>query len=60
MYYTETNHLPGLLVQIDFAKAFDSLSWKFHFKVMNFFCFNEDLICWIKLFNTDIQAFVLQ
>ena len=60
MHYTETNHLPGLLVQIDFAKAFDSLSWKFLYKVMDLFGFNEDLISWIKLFNTDIQAFVLQ
>ena len=60
MHYTETNHLPGLFVQIDFAKAFDSLSWKFLYKVMDLFGFNEDLISWIKLFNTDIQAFVLQ
>ena len=29
MYYTERNKLPGLLVQIDFEKAFDSLSWHF-------------------------------
>ena len=54
MHYTETNKLPGLLVQIDFAKAFDSLSWNFLYKV------TENLISWIKLFNTDIQAFVLQ
>ena len=60
MYYTETNKLPGLLVQIDFAKAFDSLSWNFLYKVMKFFGFTENLISWIKLFNTDIQAFVLQ
>ena len=60
MHYTETNHLPGLLVQIDFAKAFDSLSWKFLYKVMDLFGFNEALISWIKLLNTDIQAFVLQ
>ena len=53
MHYTETNHLPGLLVQIDFAKAFDSLFWKFLYKVMDLFGFNEDLISWIKLFNTD-------
>ena len=60
MYYTETNKLPVLLVQIDFAKAFDSLSWNFLCKVMKFFGFTENLISWIKLFNTDIQAFVLQ
>ena len=60
MYYTETNKLPVFSVQIDFAKAFDSLSWNFLCKAMKFFSFTENLISWIKLFNTDIQAFVLQ
>ena len=60
MHYTEEKKLPGLLVQIDFAKAFDSLSWNFLYKVMEFFGFNKDLISWIRLFNTDIQAFALQ
>ena len=60
MHYTEQNNLPGLLVQIDFAKAFDSLSWNFLYKVMSLFGFSENLISWIKLFNTDIHAFVLQ
>ena len=60
MHYSEKNGLPGLLVQIDFEKAFDSLSWNFLYKVMHFFGFSETLIAWIKLFNTDIHAFVLQ
>ena len=37
MHYTETNKLPGLLVQIDFAKAFDSLSWNFLYKVFRLY-----------------------
>ena len=60
MHYTEKNRLPGLLVQIDFEKAFDSLSWNFLYKVMHFFGFSKPLIDWIKLFNNDIHAFVLQ
>ena len=36
IHHTETNHLPGSLIQIDFAKAFDSLSWKFVYKIMDF------------------------
>ena len=29
MQYTETHNIPGLLVLVDFEKAFDSLSWSF-------------------------------
>lgn len=29
MAYTKSEHIPGLLVLIDFEKAFDSISWSF-------------------------------
>ena len=29
MNYTEQKHIPGLLIIIDFEKAFDSLFWEF-------------------------------
>ena len=60
MHYTEMNQLPGLLMLIDFEKAFDSLSWTYLYKVLDFFGYNEDFIQWIKLFNTDITAYVIQ
>ena len=34
MQYTEEQHIPGLLLLIDFEKAFDSLSWRFIDKVL--------------------------
>ena len=45
---------------IDFEKAFDSLSWKFLYKVLNFFGYSDSFIKWIKIFNTDVLAYVLQ
>ena len=57
---TEVKNIPGLLLLIDFEKAFDSLSWKFLYKVLNFFEYNNNLIKWIKIFNTDIVAYVIQ
>ena len=56
MHYAESNNINGLLVLIDFEKAFDSISWSFMYKVLEFFGFQTGLINWIKLFNTDVKA----
>ena len=29
LYYTEKHKLPGMLLLVDFEKAFDSVSWNF-------------------------------
>ena len=56
----ENKNLPGLLLLIDFQKAFDSLSWKFLYNTLAFFGFDKQFIDWIKLFNNDIIMHVLQ
>ena len=60
MSFTELTNTPGLLVLIDFEKAFDSISWKFMYKVLNYFGFGDNFITWIKILNTNIKASVLQ
>lgn len=60
MSYTESKKIPGLLVLIDFEKAFDSISWTFIYKVLHFFGFGKNIISWIKILNTNIKASVLQ
>ena len=45
---------------IDFEKAFDSISWKFLYNVLEFLGFGQNFIKWIKLFNTNILASVIQ
>ena len=37
MDYTKTYEIPGLLLCIDFEKAFDSLEWNFMFKCLEVF-----------------------
>ena len=56
----ENKNLPGLLLLIDFQKAFDYLSWKFLYKTSAFFASDKQFINWIKLFNNDIIMNVLQ
>ena len=60
MYKTEVNKQSALLMLIDFEKAFDSLSWKFLYKIFEMFGFDKIFIKWVKMFNTDIKAYILQ
>ena len=60
MYFAEKHNLPGMLVLIDFEKAFDSVSWTFIYQTLEYLGFGQSFIDWIKLFNTDIKATVIQ
>ena len=60
MQYTEENNIPGLLLSVDFEKAFDSVSWPFIYKVMEFFGFGNSIISWIKTFNNNVKLSVNQ
>ena len=57
---TEKLQIPGMLVLIDFRKAFDSISWSFIYNTMSFLGFSQNFLKWLKLFNTDIKATVIQ
>lgn len=58
--YTEENDIPGLLLLIDFEKAFDSLSWAFIHKALKFLNFGESVRKWIEVFYTGITSAVIQ
>lgn len=60
MSFTENENIPGLLVLIDFEKAFDSVSWSFIYKALEYFGFGNNIINWIKILNKDFKASVLQ
>ena len=44
LQFTEEKHIPGLLLLIDFEKAFDSVSWSFINKVLKFFNFGPSIL----------------
>ena len=60
MSYTELKNIPTLLALINFEKAFDSMSWSFIYKVLNYFGFGDYIIQWIKILNTNFKSTLLQ
>ena len=60
LQFTEENNIPGLLLLIDFEKAFDSLSWSFIDKVLQFFNFGPSIRSWISTFYKNSSSAVLQ
>ena len=53
------NNLPGLLICIDFEKAFDSVDWKFMMKVLKAFEFGLIICQWIYTFYNKIKSTVI-
>ena len=60
MQLVDKNNIPGLLLLIDFEKAFDSLSWSFMQKVLSSFNFGPSIIQWISTFYKHTQVAVNQ
>ena len=58
MDFAKTNNKTGLLLAIDFEKAFDSISFSFIEKCLKFYNFSNDLIKWVKLMLNKFQASV--
>ena len=60
MVYTDIENIDGLLMLIDFEKAFDSILWKFMYNTLEFLGFGENFIHWIQLLNRNFLASILQ
>lgn len=59
VYFTEMNDLPGIILSIDFEKAFDSISWDFIDKSLEAFNFGVNFRMWIKILYKNIQSAVI-
>ena len=58
LVYTHNNDIPGMLLSIDFEKAFDSISWAFMFKAFEYFNFGPGFMKWIRTLYSNISSCV--
>ena len=56
MEFADTENVPGILIFIDFKKAFDTLEWSYLLRCLNAFNFGSDFINWVKTFYQNIQS----
>ena len=59
LYFVEQKKLPGIILTIDFEKAFDSVNWSFIFKSLKLFNFGERFQKWVKIMYTNISSAVI-
>ena len=51
--YCNENNEDGILVFLDFEKAFDSVEWNFLFKTLEKFNFGQNFVRWMKILYTN-------
>ena len=59
LMYTKLSKVPGILLAIDFEKAFDSLRWDFLEKCLQTFNFSQNFRSYINVLYCEISAAVL-
>ena len=59
MEHTHSNGIPGLMVTIDFEKAFDSVSWSFLNKTLHKLNFGDSFIKWVNTFYKDVSSCIM-
>ena len=58
LVYTQEHNIPGMILSVDFEKAFDSISWTFMFKSLEFFNFGPCFMRWIRTLYENISTCV--
>ena len=57
--HTERSELPGMMIFIDFEKAFDSIEWCFLCKCLEAFNFGLEFMKWVKTFYKNVSSCVV-
>ena len=59
IYACQEQKVDGLILLVDFEKAFDSLSWNFILKALKKFNFGDDFIKWVNMFLKNSESRVI-
>ena len=59
MEYTELNEIPGIMILIDFEKAFDTLEWHFLQNTLKYFNFGPSLRSWISVMCSEEESGII-
>ena len=59
MEYTESKKLPGILLFIDFRKAFDTIEWNFIHKCIELYNFGPNIRRWISILYNNVESGVM-
>ena len=54
--HIEKEKIPGLLLFVDFEKAFDTIEWAFIVKTLKHYNFGPSLVKWFETFYNDPQS----
>ena len=57
--YANVKNIPGLLLFLDFEKAFDTLECSFVHKALKFLGFGSQSLKWIDIFYSDTESCIL-
>ena len=57
--YLKDNSQPGILINIDFEKAFDSLNWEFVLVTFEKFNFGPSFIHWVETLYKNISSCII-
>jgi len=59
MHFLERKHQKGLIMLIDFQKAFDSLEWNYIERILSTYGFGNDFLAWHKILYNQAQSCVI-
>ena len=60
LFETKNRNLQGIILSIDFEKAFDTVSWKFIEKTLKYYNFGDSIIKWISIFQKGAESCIIQ
>ena len=59
MEFTLKENIPGIMIFLDFQKAFDNVEWDFILECLEFFNFGPHFVGWVKTFYKNIQSCII-